>query len=71
MINGEVNMQVFIDAWLERNDPVLYIRSCESGQALFCFEGDEIQDLMLKRGVDIEDLMGNSKPVYRLQDVVS
>lgn len=63
-------MQVFIDAWLERNNPVLYIRSCENGQALFSFEGDEIGALMDKRDVDLHDLVNSSRPTYRLQDVV-
>ena len=63
-------MQVFIDAWLERVEPVVYIRSCDNGQALFCLKGKEIHQLMNERNLTSEDLTGQTLTKYNLQDIV-
>jgi len=63
-------MQVFIDAWLERNDPVLYIRACENGQVLFCLKGDDIKNLMRSKEIDGEDLLNGAPNIYQLRDVL-
>lgn len=69
ILTGKSNMQVFIDAWLERHNPILYIRSCENGQALFCLKGEEIDDLINTHDVDREDLMNCSAQSYLLQNI--
>ena len=62
--------QVFIDAWMERQEPVIYIRSCQNGQALFCLKGDEIIALMNKQNRSHADLMLKSPVKYDLKEIV-
>ncbi len=64
-------MNVYIDAWLERRDPVVYIRSCENGQALFCLKGEEIDDLMNTQDFCRKDLLNDFPTQIQLMNVIS
>lgn len=63
-------MQVFIDAWLERREPVLFIRACENGQALFSLKGDEINRLLNRQDLCCDDLRDDRAPRFTLKELV-
>jgi len=62
-------MQVFIDAWLERREPVLFIRACQNGQALFSLKGDEIEHLLNRQNLCCADLRDGHTPSFALKEL--
>lgn len=62
-------MKVFMDAWLERAEPVLYIRDSANGRVLYSLKGQEIGDLLSQEGLCCEDLHHCRQASFRLEEL--
>lgn len=62
-------MKVFMDAWLERAEPVLHIRDCANGRVLYSLKGQEIGEWLNQEDLCCDDLYHCRQPSFRLEEL--
>ncbi len=54
---------MYIDAWLERREPVLRVLDCETGEELLRWQGAQLHQMLEKGSLSLQDLNDPELPI--------